>query len=73
LKPDPGQTPDAEEIEAEAGALADVVTDPKYGAEFGLVVDPEFAPRRSSRYASCAVSDRTVRSGSGLFARCYRP
>jgi hypothetical protein len=37
LKPDPGQTPDAEEIEREVGALADVVSDPQYSAEFRIV------------------------------------
>ena len=37
LKPDPGQTPDPEEIEREVGALADVVSDPRYSREFRIV------------------------------------
>jgi hypothetical protein len=37
LKPDPGQTPDPEEIEREVGALADVVSDSRYSREFRIV------------------------------------
>jgi hypothetical protein len=36
LQPDPGQAPGPEEIKREAGALADVVTDPRYMGEFGV-------------------------------------
>ncbi|SEP31831.1 hypothetical protein SAMN04487843_11123 [Methylobacterium sp. ap11] len=36
LRGDPGQAPDEEEIAREAGALADVVTDPRFRGEFGL-------------------------------------
>jgi hypothetical protein len=43
LKPDPGQTPDPEEIEREVGALADVVSDPRYSREFRIVrIDSDF-------------------------------
>ncbi len=36
LPPDPGFAPPASEIERQAAALADLVTDPAYAAEFGL-------------------------------------
>jgi hypothetical protein len=43
LPPDPGFAPSAAEIERQAGALADLVTDPDHAAEFG------WTPRRAAR------------------------
>ncbi len=43
LPSDPGQSPLRDEIEREAKALADLVTDPRYREEFGLVMADGFA------------------------------
>lgn len=40
LADDPGHAPPEREIERQAGALADVVTDPRHADEFGLDVSP---------------------------------
>jgi hypothetical protein len=65
LAPDPGQTPAADEIVRQAGALADVVTDSRYRAEFGLAEGPDFdLPMiESVRILRRVGPDRQVRFG----------
>ena len=65
LAPDPGQTPGADEIARQAGALADVVTDPLHRAEFGLAKGPSFdlPTIESIRILRRVGPDRQIRFG----------
>lgn len=65
LRPDPGEAPTREEIEREAGALADVVTDPRYRSAFGLSMDEaaELPTIESIRILRRVGPDRQVRFG----------
>lgn len=65
LCPDPGESPSCEEIQREAGALADVVTDPRFRKAFGLSNDAS-ANRptiESIRILRRVGPDRQVRFG----------
>ncbi|SHG86530.1 hypothetical protein SAMN02745157_4967 [Kaistia soli DSM 19436] len=65
LRPDPGESPSSEEIEREAGALADVVTDPDLLASFGLSSDKRagLPTIESIRILRRVGPDRQVRFG----------
>lgn len=65
LRPDPGESPSRDEIAREAGALADVVTAPRYRECFGLSTASDAQPPtiESIRILRRVGPDRQVRFG----------